>query len=614
MASTLQCPALPLSAACRLGRCEPSSRRSRRPRRRRSDRTEPLNPSGIIPVLASGLRATRAARTTIASMARSNATADADFLLARKEDEFSAALTRAAGVIVDPLANDETLQPGGTIGVTIRTFAEEANLARVVSATVRAPEGWTVTSAVDSARSPNSPAGRREVPTHSAAYLVTAPTNAPPTQPYFLAVPRTGDVYRWPDAAPKGLPFAPSLLTAVVELDIAGNRLTSLQPVQYRYADPVRGELRRDVNVVPALIVALDSPLFIVPTGSAARSQRVVARATSFSGRPMTGVIRLRVPPGWTVTPDPSPFSVAAKGDSASATFMVTAPARRAPGRQEIAAEAFSGASFVSSMQTIAYPHIQTHRLYTPAVAAAQVFDLKVAAVRVGYIMGSGDQVPDALRRMGVDVAVLDDETIASGELSGFDTIVVGVRATEARPAFLAHQSRLRQFMERGGTLIVQYQQQEYASRNLPPYPAEAASNSRVTDETARVRILAPAHPVFTFPNRITASDFDGWVQERNLYAFTGFDARYTPLLESADPGEPPQRGGELYAAVGKGHYVYTAYAWFRQLPAGVPGRVPAVRESDQPSAGAEVTRAEVRRRFTSPTTAQLQIERTRRA
>jgi hypothetical protein len=220
----------------------------------------------------------------------------------------------------------------------------------------------------------------------------------------------------------------------------------------------------------------------------------------------------------------------------------------------------------------IAYPHIQTHRVYSAATATMEVVDLAVAPVRVGYIMGSGDQVPDALRRMHLDVTMLDDATLAGGDLSAFDTIVVGIRASEARPAFVANQARLREFMERGGTLIVQYQQQEYVARNLPPYPAEMMGNSRVTDENAPISILAPAHPAFTFPNRITAADFDGWVQERNLYSMTGFDARYTALLESTDPGEMPQRGGEVYARVGRGQYVYTSYTWFRQLPAGVPG------------------------------------------
>jgi hypothetical protein len=174
---------------------------------------------------------------------------------------------------------------------------------------------------------------------------------------------------------------------------------------------------------------------------------------------------------------------------------------------------------------------------------------------------------------MGVDVTMIDDEMLGTGDLSRFDTIMVGVRASEGRPAFVSNNGRLLDYMQRGGTLIVQYQQLDYEARNLPPYPAPSPQNSRVTDETAPVKILAPTHPVFTFPNRITPADFDRWVQERNLYSFnSGFDPRYVPLLETVDPGEMPQNGGEVYARVGMGQYVYTSYSWFRQLPAGVPG------------------------------------------
>jgi hypothetical protein len=222
----------------------------------------------------------------------------------------------------------------------------------------------------------------------------------------------------------------------------------------------------------------------------------------------------------------------------------------------------------------ISYPHIQTHRLYWPATATAQVFDLKVAPVKVGYIMGSGDQVADAIRRMGVDVTMLDGDLLATGDLSRFDTIVVGIRASETNPDFVANNGRLLDYMQRGGTLIVQYQQQEYANRKMPPLPAGPPTNAnpRVTVEDAPVKILVPAHAAFNFPNKITDADFSGWVQERNAYAFSMFDSRYVPLLETADPGEPPVRGAELYADVGRGRYVYTSYSWFRQLPAGVPG------------------------------------------
>jgi NPCBM-associated, NEW3 domain of alpha-galactosidase len=370
------------------------------------------------------------------------------------------------------------------------------------------------------------------------------------------------------------MPFAPPPLVGEVTVNIGGTEITASEPVSYRFADQIRGELRRIPSVVPAISVGLDTSLLIVPVGATPHRQRVVARVSSASSEAVSGALRLRAPTGWTVSPAEAPFTLKAKGDQTSAAFTVTAPANRKPGSFTVDAEARVGSSMFSrDVQLISYPHIQTHRLYWPARATAQVVNLKVVPVRLGYLMGGGDEVPEAIRRMGIDVTMIDPDMLATDDLSRFDTIVVGVRASETRPDFVANNGRLLQYVERGGTLIVQYQQGDYVDRNLQPYPAEAMTNQRITDETAPVRILAPGHPVFTFPNRITTDDFSGWVQERNLYAWNSFDTqRYTPLLESADPGESAQRSGELYAELGKGRYVYTAYSWFRQLPAGVPG------------------------------------------
>jgi hypothetical protein len=535
----------------------------------------PVAPVALVPTLADGLRATRRARAALKNLSASaDARADADFLLAFKEDEFVDALTRAAGVTVDPLADDDTVVQGSKFGVNVRTFLVDGSPAKTNAATVKAPAGWMVQVAPPQQAPANAPGfGRREQATNEARYQVSVPADAPLTQPYFLEQPRRGDSYTWPDNAPRGLPFGPPLLTADVTLEIGGEMITVTRPVMFRYADRVRGELRREINVVPAVAVGLESRLMIVPLGPAPFQQRVVVRALSYSPQQLNGTFRLRLPQGWTAMPPDAPFTLKNEGDKTSAAFTITAPTRRTPGSLDIAVEAVVGdRTFSRDVQEISYPHIQTHRIYSPATVTAQVLDLKVAPVKVGYIMGSGDQVPDALRRMGVDVTMIDDERLATGDLSAFDTIVVGVRASEARPAFVANNARLNDYMQRGGTLVVQYQQGDYVQRMLPPYPVTAPENSRVTDETAPVRILAPNHPVFTFPNRITEADFGNWVQERNLYAFTTFDMRYTPLLETFDRGEMPQRSGELYAQVGQGQYLYTSYSWFRQLPAGVPG------------------------------------------
>jgi LmbE family N-acetylglucosaminyl deacetylase len=534
----------------------------------------PLEPQRTVPALAAGLRATRAARQSLGAVAGpADARAAADFLLAVKESDFTEALALAAGVVVDPLADAETVVPGGTLGVSVRTFLARPE-AIVRTATLAVPAGWQADAEDVPAAAPAAGGFfRREAPSATSRYQVRVPLGAPLTQPYFLAQPRPGDRYEWPRTAPRTLPFDAPLLTARVTLEVGGVAITIARPVSYRFADRIRGELRREVAVVPPVALGLDSRLLIVPTDGGVRTERLVVRATSLTPDAVAGTIRLKAPDGWQVTPASAPVNLTSLGEVDTATFLVTIPPQTSAGTWALAAEATLGGNvYAQDVETVAYPHIQSRRLYSPASATVQVFDLRVAPVRVGYVMGSGDDVPDALRRMGVDVTLLDNATLATGDLTPFDTIVVGVRASEARPDFAANSGRLRSYMERGGTLVVQYQQTDYPSRNLPPYPVRSQGNVRVTDETASVRILAPDHPVFTFPNRIGPGDFDGWVQERNLYAFGTFDAQYTPLLESADPGEGPQRGGEVYARVGQGHYVYTAYAWFRQLRAGVPG------------------------------------------
>ncbi len=532
------------------------------------------SPGRIVPALARGLAATRQARATLRALgAPEQASYDADFLLAHKEDDFAEALALAAGITLDPLADAETLTPGGSVTVTVRTFVADGSGVTLGAPRVTGPRGWTIAPATPGNDADgDNPFARffREFPAATTTFRASAPEDAPFTQPYWLAQPRQGDSFVWPAGAPGGTPFDAPLLTAHQPIEVAGVTFELTRPVEYRYADRVRGEIRRSPAVVPAVAVGLESRLLIVPSGAAAQQRTVVVRVSSQAADDVSGNVSLTLPAGWTAQPASLPFTLR-PGERSAASFVVSAPVPVPQGTFEVRAEARVGsASYGHDMQAIAYPHIQTHRLYQPATARVQAFDVSVAPVTVGYIMGSGDQVPDAIRRLGLDVTLIDGPMLATGDLSRFDTIVVGVRASEARPEFVAATARLRQYMEQGGTLIVQYQQGDYAQRGLAPFPGQIGT--RVTDETAPVRILEPQHARFRFPNTIGESDFDGWVQERHLYAFTTFDERYTPLLEANDPGEPPNSGGELYARIGKGRYVYTSYAWFRQLPAGVPG------------------------------------------
>jgi hypothetical protein len=226
-------------------------------------------------------------------------------------------------------------------------------------------------------------------------------------------------------------------------------------------------------------------------------------------------------------------------------------------------------------MRVIEYPDIPPQTVFPPSTASLVRTDVRTLAKRVGYIMGAGDEVPHALEQLGCEVTLLTPADLARGDLSRFDAIVTGVRAYNVRRDLVANQARLLEYVERGGTLVVQYNTADGRSslrwQDFAPYPIQLGG-SRVTVEEAPVTFPNPQHVLLRTPNRITEEDFRGWVQERGLYFPSQWDPRYETVFESHDPGEPALPGGNLYARYGKGAYVYTSYAWFRQLPAGVPG------------------------------------------
>src|SRR6185312_13912761 len=242
-----------------------------------------------------------------------------------------------------------------------------------------------------------------------------------------------------------------------------------------------------------------------------------------------------------------------------------------------------SGATEITSgVDVISYSHIPVQTVLVPAEGKLSAASLKVLAHRVGYVMGSSDRVPDALRQMGVQVDLFGEKDLGSGDLTAYDAIVTGVRAYSVRPDLRAAQVRLLDYVKNGGTLIVQYNNSAdgrispavaEALEHLGPYPFTfGRDDARVTDENAPVKILLPNSPLLNVPNKITAADFEGWVQERGLYFSNKWDAHYETPIETHDKGNPELPGGMLYTRYGKGVYIFTAYSWFRELPGGVPG------------------------------------------
>jgi LmbE family N-acetylglucosaminyl deacetylase len=563
-------------------------------------------PSTILATLSAGRLHTRKARATLATFADAAAGTseaariqDADLLLARKESEFAEALRLALGLRLDALSDVETIARGDSLTVAVRAYAPDPQIANVAGLRLRAPEGWRVE---EIARPEGAAAlqSNRERATREAYFRVTVPLFAEPTQPYWFRHERKGDLYVWDDDQPKAMPFAPSPLRAEVVFEAGGERLTYERAVEHRLLDAVRGEVRREPGVVPEIDVQFTPRLVVVPLQRAGRGATVeftmqltnnVSRTSEREGEAVvSGLTRISQNHGWAQTPATHLFSFDRRGERATLKTRVRLPRGTKAGRYDLQGAVTAGLNaesrrgptrtFHVGARLLDYPHINARRYFTLQDSVVRVFDLRVASVNVGYVMGSGDEVPEALRQMGLPVTLLGEADLAAGDLSRFDTIVVGVRASQTRPNFVANHKRLVEFVERGGALIVQYQRPDYAEQSLAPFPAAmqlrdargAQTISRVVDEAAPVRILEPNHAAFTRPNRITAEDFAGWVQERNLYNFTTADPRYAALLESHDAGEAENRGGMIYARLGRGHYVYTSYSFFRQLPAGVPG------------------------------------------
>lgn len=527
------------------------------------------HPEKLIPILARGYR-----EAVDAEWSTRNPTSK--WYCLRKQAEFARALQVAAGVVVDALADSETIVAGESLNVAVRVFAPGQTDITLTETKIDTPNGWQVEPGDEPQQEPMSGfRPRREEPLAARFFKVRSSPETSPTQPYWLDLPRRNFTFDWSQAGnAKNYPFAKPILAARVKIKIGGEEIEVAQPVEYRFADDIRGEIRRYVNVIPALTLNLVSDLLIAPTSAGTKTYKLVMSVKNNSSSVSKGIAGIEVPKGWKIVPDNANFELLRKGDKTALTFELTIPPGEKTGSYSLRAFAsMSGKQFDNEISEISYPHIQTHRIYKKANVKVQVLDLKVAPVKVGYIMGSGDKVPDAIRRMGLDVTLLDEKDLSTGNLNRFDVIVVGIRASQVRPDFVANNGRLLEYMNNGGTLIVQYQQQEYIRLNLPPYPAKMDSNFRVVDENAPVKILVPSHPVFNFPNKISDDDWQGWVQERNLYGFTDFDrSKYTPLLESHDEGEPERIGGMVYAEFGKGQYLYTSYSWFRQLPAGNPG------------------------------------------
>jgi LmbE family N-acetylglucosaminyl deacetylase len=479
------------------------------------------------------------------------------------------ALAGIEGLVLEASAPRAELVIGDKTEVTVALWNAAKTPLRVQRVELVSPAGWRSVSP--------APPAQEVAPGALAKWTleIEVPREAPATVPYFLRRPLRGDLYDWSatTAAERGEPFGPPPLEARVEAALDGLPLVLTREVVHRYSDQAVGEVRRPVRAVPKVEVALGRELIVWPS-SATGQRPIEVSLTSHAAQPLAGRLETRVPPGWKPVA-PLPFTLPA-GSRESLRLQLAPAAGSTPASGELSVEALleSGERFEMAYPNLDYPHIRPTPRPVPAKARIAAVDVRLPPLRhIGYVRGASDRVPEQLQEIGLPIHVLDPRELLFNDLREYDAIVIGSRAYETEEALRRANGRLLDYVRGGGLVIVQYQQYPFIEGGYAPLPlAIARPHDRVTDESAPVRALDPAHPVFTRPNPLGEADWSGWVQERGLYFANTWDPGYTPLLEMADPGGAPQRGGLLVAKVGKGTYVYTGLAFFRQLPAGVPG------------------------------------------
>ena len=531
--------------------------------------------SGTAPGLAAALTALRALRSELKTIAvDETARFEIDFRLAQKERAVQEALVVSHGLRLEALSDDGLVTSGQAIKATALGTNNSTNEVRV--------EGVSWSGFGGTAPSCRRTLSAGESFSCSADGSVA---DLPPTGPYWHQRPDAAR-YDFEPGVPFGVPFAPSPFRAVFALTIAGVPVNVARTIEYRYDNVIAGEKRMDVHVVPAFAVGTAPAIAVIPATDAAGTQNggkpgreVEVEVINQRRGAARGEVSLDVPAGWTAAPDRVPVSFSREDESATVKFVVTPAAAARTGDYALTAMVRDAADArISSNRgydVIEYAHIHRRHVVTQASTRLKIIEVTLpAGLRVGYVMGVGDQVPQAIEQLGAGLRLIGPDELAAGDLSGYDVIVTGVRAYERRADLRANNHRLLEYASAGGTVIVQYNKFEFNQAQYAPFPAKVSAN-RITDEDAPVDILVPDHPVFNTPNKIGSDAWRGWVQERGLYFLGDRDPRYVDLIRLTDPFEfnPGAKSGALVEVpVGTGRWIYLGLGLWRQLPAGTDG------------------------------------------
>jgi hypothetical protein len=394
--------------------------------------------------------------------------------------------------------------------------------------------------------------------------------NASYSGPYWLREEHTEGLFKVSNPDLIGKPENDPQVAIDFTYTIDNQDIVIRVPLVYKWTDPVKGEMSRPFEIVPPVAVSLSSSVYVFKDTS---PQQMVVLARSSSNQKVNGTLSLSLPNGWKSEPAQQPFELGKRGEEQRVIFTVTPTKEEMTGKVGAIATV-NGKTYDHSIQTIDYDHIPTQTLVPVAASRLVRTDIRKEGNVVAYIRGAGDEVPTALRNLGYEVWEMKNEEVTAANLARVDAVVMGVRALNTNERVRYFMPELFRYVESGGTLIVQYNtlgEFEIDADKIAPYPL-AVSRDRVTEENSEVRILKPDNQALNYPNKITAADFNGWVQERGLYYPNKWDEHFEALISSNDKGEEPKNGGLLVAKYGKGHYVYTGLSFFRELPEGVPG------------------------------------------
>lgn len=476
------------------------------------------------------------------------------FWRGQKLQDIEAVIAGCLALDVESVAGERSTVPGAELDLIINAIQRSS---------------LPVTIAVSTVESDRSVAIETALPTNqlvSVQKRVPISANTEISQPYWLLSDPEPGRYVVDDQSLIGFPENQSALPLNVEIKISGYTISYQIATSYKYNDPVNGEVKVPLSITPPVMVNLEEPTHIFGHSEAREfAVRLFARASVDSG-----TVHFKVDSGWRVEPEQIQFS-AKSGDEVLLSAKLIPPLEAGETTLQASVE-FGGKVYNRGFTPLHYDHIPDQALFPVAKARAVLLDVQTAGSRIGYIPGAGDSIPEALGRIGYAVDTLTEADMDSAELSKYDAIILGIRAVNTNNRIGFYLPALFEYSAQGGVVILQYNtNRSLQTDDFAPYPI-TISRDRVTDEFAEMRFLAPEHPVMHFPNQITSSDFDGWVQERGLYFADAWDPVYRPIFSANDLGEAPVDGGLLIAEHGEGFFVYTGLSWFRQLPAGVPG------------------------------------------